>query len=137
MVLTTAEPRVGTLHAPRPAPVVLAPRPARGSHVRLHHLQTGPDGESQEPLAHISGDLAHRHAHLLRHGERTRVERLGLIQLVTAVPRIPSGKLVRPSADERDQLLAGQLRRRRHPVITAHPSRSTIDTPTSQEPHKK
>ena len=73
--------------------VVLATRPAHcghvGLHQLLHHLQPCADREGQQPLAHVGGDLAHRHAHLLGHGERVRVAGLGLVPLVHGGPLSP------------------------------------------------
>jgi hypothetical protein len=64
---------------------VLAAPPARRGHVGLHqllhHLQPGTDRQREQPLAQVSSDLVHRHAHLLRHGQRTRVEVVDLILL--------------------------------------------------------
>jgi hypothetical protein len=37
-----------------------------GVHQRLHHLQAGTHGQSQQALLHVLGDLAHRHSDLLR-----------------------------------------------------------------------
>ncbi len=39
-----------------------------GVHQRAHHLQAGADSQGQQPLAHVLGDLVHRHADLLGHG---------------------------------------------------------------------
>jgi hypothetical protein len=64
---------------------VLAASTARrrhvGLHQLLHHLQAGTDRESKKPLAQIGGNLGHRHPHLLRHSQRTRVELVDLILL--------------------------------------------------------
>jgi len=71
--------------ARRPRRVMSAPRPGQRGHVRVHqgahHLQAGADGQGQQSLAHVLGDLVHRHADLLGHGERARVERRGLVLL--------------------------------------------------------
>ena len=71
--------RAGLAAVPHPSPgrVVLALRPAHRGHVlfhqRLHHLQPGADRAGEQTLAHVLGDLGHRHAHRLRH----RVAQLG------------------------------------------------------------
>ena len=68
-----------------PVRVVPAPWAAGGRHIGLHqllhHLQTGAHGQGQQPLPHLGGDLLHRHRHLLRHGQRPRVERSSLVVL--------------------------------------------------------
>ena len=50
----------------RPRPV-LGPRVHVGSHHRGHHLQGSTHGDGQQPFPDIGGDLAHRHAHHIRH----------------------------------------------------------------------
>ena len=64
---------------------MFAARPADGSHVGLHqllhHLQSSPDREREQALAHVGGDLGHRHTHLLRHGQHVRIQRGRLILL--------------------------------------------------------
>ena len=68
-----------------PARVVPTAWPADGSHIGLHqllhHLQSGPDREREESLTHVGGNLGHRNAHLLRHGQRVRIRRGRLILL--------------------------------------------------------
>jgi hypothetical protein len=41
----------------------------------------GPDREREESLTHVGGDLGHRNAHLLWHGQRVRIQRGRLILL--------------------------------------------------------
>src|SRR3954453_20095669 len=53
-----------------------------GLHQRLHHLQTGPDGQGEQALAHRAGDLGHRHAHPLGHDELVAGGRVDLLVLV-------------------------------------------------------
>ena len=65
---------------------ILAHRPHVGLHQLGHDLQPGTDREGKQPLAHVLGDLIHRHAHLLRHGKRARVAGPGLIPLVHGGP---------------------------------------------------
>jgi hypothetical protein len=35
-------------------------------HQRLHHLQAGADGQGQQALVHVLGDLGHRHTDPVR-----------------------------------------------------------------------
>src|SRR3954465_4619739 len=52
-----------------------------GLHQLLHHLQAGTDGEGEQSLPPGGDDLVHRHAHLLGHGQHTRVDLGPLILL--------------------------------------------------------
>ena len=66
--------------------VVFAARSARrgdvGLHQRGHHLQAGADGEGEQALTHVIGDLAHRYRHYIRYGEPWPGTRLRRVLLV-------------------------------------------------------
>ena len=57
-----------------------------GLHRLLHHLPPGADRVREESLAHVGGDLGHRHLHLLRHNPRVRIERAAEISQRTVSP---------------------------------------------------
>ena len=62
----------------------------------------------------------------------------GDLRVLRRDPRILGRHPLRLLADERDQLIAGHLLRRRHPVITAGPNRrGSTDTPTSHQSHEQ
>lgn len=82
---------------PPPSPAPLASVPGRGP-VRivlprralpcrdrvwldqlLHYLQPSTHGHDPQPLTNVGRDLGHRQAHLIGHGERTRIEQIHLI----------------------------------------------------------
>jgi hypothetical protein len=79
-----------------PVRIVPAARPAHRGHVGLHqllhHLQFGTDREGEQLLARVGCDLVHRDAHLLGHGERSRVE-LGRLVLLGHSGPLSSGCL--------------------------------------------
>jgi len=53
-----------------------------GVHQRTHHLQAGADREGEQPLAHVGGDLVHRHVHRGWHRQLERVVGVGILDLV-------------------------------------------------------
>src|SRR5258705_8476169 len=67
---------------------MLALRPGQRRHVSLHqrrhHLQTGTNGQGQQSLLHVLGDLGHRHTDALR--ERGRAHGLDLTTLLHGGP---------------------------------------------------
>jgi hypothetical protein len=77
-----------------PLGIVTALGPTLRGHVlfhdRAHHLQTGTDRKSQQPLPHLPSQLSQRHAHRVGHSSGlTRVDSLVLVSLAHGGP-LPS-----------------------------------------------
>ena len=98
-------PGLGAMPGRDPLRVVPAAWPARRGHVGLHqlghHLQPGTDREGEQSLTHVGGDLVHRDAHLLGHGERPRVDDVPLVALGHGGPLLPGCLGGRPTPTAR------------------------------------
>jgi len=98
-----------------PVAVVLALHAGQRGHVgvhhRAHHLEPGADREGQQALAHVPGDLGHRHSDVLRHGQPVRVRCNGHLLLILLVHGGPLLSLSvfggRPTPTARQELSGG------------------------------